>query len=116
MVQAAQQTLPEKRKRSSNNTFPRNPGFDAECKAAKIVKNRALHSDATECEKRLPVQQFQSVTAREKGQWLERHSDELCEMASKDPKGFWMAFKTQQSCNGRLSAKGPLEMKGGYLL
>ena len=25
MVQAAQQTLPEKRKRSGNNTFPRNP-------------------------------------------------------------------------------------------
>ena len=26
-----------------------------------------------------------------------RRSDELCEMASKDPKGFWRAFKTQQS-------------------
>ena len=35
MVQAAQQTLPEKCKRSGNNTFPRNPWFDAECKAAK---------------------------------------------------------------------------------
>ena len=37
------------------------------------------------------------MTARVKGQWLERRSDELCEMASKDPKGFWRAFKTQQS-------------------
>ena len=37
MVQAAQQTLPKKRKRSVNNTFPRNPWFDAECKAAKKV-------------------------------------------------------------------------------
>ena len=38
MMQAAQQTLPGKRKRSGNNTFPRNPWFDAECKAAKKVK------------------------------------------------------------------------------
>ena len=37
------------------------------------------------------------MTARVKGQWLERRSDELCEMASKGPKGFWRAFKTQQS-------------------
>ena len=35
MVQAAQLNLPEKRKRSGHNTFPRNPWFDAECKAAK---------------------------------------------------------------------------------
>ena len=28
MVQAAQQPLPEKRKRSGNNTFPRNPWFE----------------------------------------------------------------------------------------
>ena len=66
MVQAAQQTLPEKRKRSVNNTFPRNPWFDAECKAAKKVKDRVLHSDASEYEKKLAVQQFQSVTARVK--------------------------------------------------
>ena len=55
------------------------------------------HSDASEHEKKLAVQQFQSVTARVKGRWLERRSDELCGMASKDPKGFWRAFKTQQS-------------------
>ena len=54
-----------------------------------------LHSDASEHEKKLAVQQFQSVTARVKGKWLERRSDELCEMASKDPQGFWKAFKTQ---------------------
>ena len=46
IVQAAQQTLPEKSKRSGNNTFPRNLWFDAECRAAKKVKNRVLHSDA----------------------------------------------------------------------
>ena len=95
MVQAAHQTLPEKRKRSGNNTFPRKPWFDAEHKAAKKVKNRVLHGDASEHEKKLAVQQFQSVTARAKGKWLERRSDELCEMASKDPQGFWRAFKTQ---------------------
>ena len=50
--------------------------------------NRLLHSGASEYEKKLAVQQFQSVTARVKGKWLERRSDELCEMASKDPKGF----------------------------
>ena len=107
MVQAAEQTLPGKRKRSGNNTFPWNPWFDAECKAAKKVKNRVLHSDASEHEKKLAVQQFQSVTARVKGRWLERRSDELCEMASKDPKGFWRAFKTQQSnvCPVELAAQ-----------
>ena len=108
MVQAAQQTLPEKRKRSGNNTFPRNPWFDAECKAAKKVKNRVLHSDASEYEKKLlAVQQFQSVTARVEGKWLERRSDELCEMASKDPKGFWRALETQQSnvCPVELAAQ-----------
>ena len=107
MVQAAEQTLPGKRKRSGNNTFPRNPWFDAECKAAKKVKNRVLHSDASEHEKKLAVQQFQSVTARVKGRWFERRSDELCEMASKDPKGFCRAFKTQQSnvCPVELAAQ-----------
>ena len=52
-LQAAHQTLPEKRKRSGNNTFPRNPWFDAGCKAAKKVKNRVLHSDASEHQKKL---------------------------------------------------------------
>ena len=47
------------------------------------------------------------MTARVKGQWLERRSDELCEMASKDPEGFWRAFKTQQSnvCPVELAAQ-----------
>lgn len=35
MTEAAQQTLPHKQKRSVQNTFLRNPWFDAECKAAK---------------------------------------------------------------------------------
>ena len=107
MVQAAQQTLPEKRKRSGNNTFPGNSWFDAECKAAKKVKNRVLHSAASEYEKKLAVQQFQTVTARVKGKWLERRSDESCEMASKDPKGSWRAFQTQQSnvCPVELAAQ-----------
>ena len=73
MVQAAQQTLPEKRKRFGNNTFPRNPWFDAEHKAIKKVKNRVLHRDASPYEKKQAVQQFQSVTSRVKGKWLERH-------------------------------------------
>ena len=60
------------------------------------MKIRVLHSDASEHEKKLAVQ-FRSVTARVKGKWLERRSDELCEMASKDPQGFWRAFKTPQS-------------------
>ena len=34
MLNAAQHTLPKKHKRSGNNTFPMNPWFDAECKAA----------------------------------------------------------------------------------
>ena len=97
MVQAAQQTLPEKRKCSVDNTFARNPWFDAECEAAKRVKNRVLHSDASEHETKLAVQHFQSVTARAKGKWLERHSDELFETANKDLKSFWRGFKFQQS-------------------
>ena len=66
-----------------------------------------LHSDASEHEKKLAVQQFQSVTARVKGRWLERRSDESCEMASKNPKGFWRAFKTRQSsvCPVELAAQ-----------
>ena len=56
------------------------------------MKKRVLHSYASEHEKKLAVQQ--SVTARVKGKWLD--SDELCEMACKDPQGFWRAFKTQQ--------------------
>ena len=66
-----------------------------------------LHSNASEYEKKLAVQQVQSVTARVKGNWLERLSDELCEMASKDPKGLWRAFKTQQSnvCPVELAAQ-----------
>ena len=31
------------------------------------------------------LEQFQSVTARVNKKWLERRSDDLCEMASKDP-------------------------------
>ena len=107
MVQAAQQTLsPEKRKRSGKITFPRNPWFDAECKAAKKVKNRVLHSDASKHEKKLAVQRIQSVTARVKGNWLERRSDELCELASKDPQGFWRAFKTLQHIVCPVESKG----------
>ena len=66
-----------------------------------------LHSDALEHEKKLALQSFQSVTARVKGKWLERRSDELCEMASKDPQGFWRVFKTQQSnvCPVELAAQ-----------
>ena len=60
------------------------------------MKNRVLQSDASEHERKLAVQQFKGVTARVKGKWLERRSDELCEMASKDPQGCWRAFKTQQ--------------------
>ena len=52
------------------------------------MKKRVLHSDASEHEKKLAVQQFQSVVAGVKGKWLERCSYEMCEMASKDPKDF----------------------------
>ena len=71
------------------------------------MKNRVLYSDASKHEKKLAVQQFQSVTARVKGRWLECRSDELCEMASKDPKGFWRAFETRQSnvCPVELAAQ-----------
>ena len=48
-------------------------------------------------EEKLAVQHFQSVTGRVKGKWLEGRSDELCEMANKEPKSFWRAFKTKQS-------------------
>ena len=51
--------------------------------------NRVLHSDTSEHEKKPAVQHVQSVTARVKGKWLERRSDELGETASKDP--LWAA-------------------------
>ena len=58
-------------------------------------------------DRQIAVQQFQSVTLRVKGRWLERPSDELCEMASKDPKGFWRVFKIRQSnvCPVELAAQ-----------
>ena len=58
-------------------------------------------------EKKLAVQHVPSVTARMKGKWLERRSDELCEMARKDPKGLSRAFRTQQSsiCQVELAAQ-----------
>ena len=55
MTEAAQQTLPHKQKRSMQNTFPRNPWFDAECKAANKVKNRVYYSNATDQEKQIAV-------------------------------------------------------------
>ena len=101
VAQAAQQTLPEKRKRSGINIFSRNLWFDAECKAAKMVGNRVLHSDASEHEKKPAVQHVQSVTARVKGKWLERRSDELGETASKDPEGFWRAYKLSRAMSAQ---------------
>ncbi len=85
MTEAAQQTLPRKQKRSVQNTFPRNPWFDAECKAAKKVKNRVYYSNASDQEKEIAVQSFHAVTDRVKKVWLERRAAELCEMANKDP-------------------------------
>ena len=77
------------------------------------MKNRALHSDASGHQKKLAVQHFQSVIAKVQGKWLERCSDELCEMASDnaDPKGCWRAFKTQQSniCPVELAAPWQFE-------
>lgn len=96
MTEAAQQTLPHKQKRSVQNTFLRNPWFDAECKAAKKVKNRVYYSNASDQEKEIAVQSFHAVTDRVKKVWLERRAAELCEMASKDPSGFWRTFKTQK--------------------
>ena len=75
MTEAAQHTLPEKHKRSARNTFPRNPWFDAECKAAKKVKNRVLHSDASEHDKKVAVQRCQDVTDRVRRKWLEERAD-----------------------------------------
>ncbi len=37
-----------------------------------------------------------SVTDRVKKAWQEKRAAELYEMASKDPSGFWRAFKTQK--------------------
>ena len=80
--------LPHKQKRSVQKTFPRNPWFDAECKAAEKVKNRVYDSDALDQEKEIAVQCLHAVTDRVKKAWLERHAAELCEMVSKDPSGF----------------------------
>ena len=55
MTEAAQQTLPHKQKRSVQHTFPRHPWFDAECQAAKKVKNRVYYSNATDQEKQIAV-------------------------------------------------------------
>ena len=66
----------------------RNPWFDAECKAAKKVKNRVYYSDASDQEKQVAVQCFHAVTDRVKKAWLEKRAAELCEMASKDPSVF----------------------------
>ena len=65
-------------------TFPRNPWFDAECKAAKKVKNRVYYSDASDQEKQIAVQCFHAVTDRVKKVWLVKHAAELFEMASKN--------------------------------
>ena len=65
------------------------------------MKKRMLHSDASEHEKKLAVQQFQSVTAKVKGNWLEHHCDELCEMASKNPEGFWRVFKFSRATSAQ---------------
>ena len=65
-------------------------------RAAKKSQNRALHSDASEHEKKLAVQHFRGVVAKVKATWLERRSNELCEMAKKDPQAFWRVFKTQK--------------------
>ena len=67
-----------------------------ECKAAKKVKNRVYYSNASDQEKEIAVQCFHAVTDRVKKTWLEKRAAELCEMASKDPSGFWRAFKTQK--------------------
>ncbi len=92
MTEAAQQTLPHKQKRSVQHTFPRHPWFDAECQAAKKVKNRVYYSNASDQEQlflqEIAVQLFHAVTDRVKKAWLERRATELCEMASKDPSGF----------------------------
>ena len=58
--------------------------------------SRVLLSDASDQQKKLAVQQYKRVTAEVKGKWLEQRSAELCEMAKKDPRGFWKTFKTQQ--------------------
>ncbi|DBA75869.1 TPA: hypothetical protein ACH3X1_010267 [Trebouxia sp. C0004] len=68
----------------------------SECKAAKKVRNRVFYSNASDQEKEIAVQCFHAVTDRVKKAWLEKRAAELCEMASKDPSGFWRAFKTQR--------------------
>ena len=42
------------------------------------------------------MQCFHALTDRVKEVWLERRAAGLCEMASKDPSGFWRAFSTQK--------------------
>ncbi len=96
MTEAAQQTLPYKQKRSVQNTVPRNPWFDADYKAAKKKKNRVYYSNASDQGKQIAVQCFHAVTDRVKKACLEKRAAELCEVASKDPSGFWTAFKTQK--------------------
>ena len=65
------------------------------------------NSDASEQEKKASCATVSRVIARVKGKLLERRSDELCKMASKDPKGFCRAFKPQQSniCPVELAAQ-----------
>ena len=77
------------------------------CKAAKKVKNRVLHSDASEHDKKVAVQRCQDVTDRVRRKWLEERADALCEMADKNPSGFWRAFKTQKhsTCPVELAAQ-----------
>ncbi len=62
----------------------------------KKVKNRVYYSNASDQEKEIAVQSFHAVTDKVKKAWLERRAAELFEMASKDPSGFWRAFKTQK--------------------
>ena len=52
ITEAAQQTLPHKQKQSVQNTFPRNPWFDTECKAARKMKSRVYYSNASDSRKR----------------------------------------------------------------
>ncbi len=107
MADGAEQTMSCKPRDSAKNTFPRNPWFDAECKAAKKVNADFLSSCASYDEKEIAVMRFHAVTDRKKKEWVEQRAAQLCEMASRDPRGFWRALKIQKHdiCREELAAQ-----------
>ena len=59
-------------------------------------KSSILRSSASDQDKDNAVQRFHDVTKRAKKQWLKHRAAQVCEIAKRDPHGFWEAFNSQK--------------------